>query len=65
MTNGRKIPLVSLENMSFQKSQGRVGLHNLKHRNKAFGGKLIWKLYTNPASKWCHASQIFGQQSTL
>lgn len=43
--------------MSFQKSQGGVGLNNLKHCNKAFGGKLVWKLYTNPASKWCQIMQ--------
>jgi ribonuclease HI/exonuclease III len=53
MSGDKKIPLVSLKEMSHPKSKGGVGLHELLNRNKAFGGKLIWFMYEKPDNKWC------------
>lgn len=38
----KKIPLISLKNMTLNKGVGGVGLHDISKRNKAFRGKLIW-----------------------
>ena len=42
MDNSRKIPLISLQDMSQIPAVGGVGVHDLTKRNEAFGGKLVW-----------------------
>ena len=46
LTNEKKLPLISLQNMAHTLSLGGVGIHDLTTRNKAFGGKLAWHMYT-------------------
>ena len=36
---------------------GRAGVHDLTKRNEAFGGKLVWKMYSKPHSTWCNIMQ--------
>lgn len=43
--------------MAIEKQSGGVGLHYLVKWNKAFGGKLVWRMYTNSESKWCQIMQ--------
>lgn len=43
--------------MSHDKASGGVGLHDISTRNKAFGGKLVWKMYTKYHAKWCSIMQ--------
>lgn len=57
MSGQKKIPLISLSNMSLTPPTGGVGFHNLPNRNLAFGGKLVWKMYSHPSLKWCQLMQ--------
>ncbi|XP_057828398.2 uncharacterized protein LOC131039625 [Cryptomeria japonica] len=43
--------------MAFGKKSGGAGLRDLVKRNKDFGGKLVWKMYTKANSKWCQIMQ--------
>ena len=36
---------------------GGAGVHDLTKRNEAFGGKLVWQMYTKPQSTWCKIMQ--------
>ena len=53
----KKLPLVSLLELSHDKAFGGVGLHDIATRNKAFGGKLVWKMYAKSQAKWCSIMQ--------
>ena len=46
LTNEKKLPLISLQDMAHTPALGRDGIHDLTARNKAFGGKLAWHMYT-------------------
>ncbi len=52
-----KIPLVSLQDMTQVKTHGGASIHDMKQRSKAFGGKLVWKMYSKPDNKWCQIMQ--------
>lgn len=43
--------------MSLSKQVGGVGIQDLSKRNRAFGGKLVWSMYTKPQSLWCQIMQ--------
>ena len=45
MDESRKIPLISLQDMSQIPNVGGAGVHDLSIRNEAFGGKLVWHMY--------------------
>ena len=36
---------------------GGAGVHDLTKRNEAFGGNLVWEMYTKPQSNWCKIMQ--------
>ena len=57
LNDSRKIPLISLQDMSQIPSVGGAGIHDLATRNEAFGGKLIWHMYCKFQSKWCQIMQ--------
>ena len=57
MTGEKKLPLISLSEMSSSPSTGGVGLHNMFAHNLAFCGKLVWKLFSQPNAKWCQLMQ--------
>lgn len=57
MTGEKKLPLISLSEMVAPPSFRGVGLHNLHARNLAFGGKLVWKVFSQPNIKWCRLMQ--------
>ena len=44
MDESRKIPLISLQDMSLTPNIGGARIHDLSIRNEAFGGKLIWHM---------------------
>lgn len=67
MNEVKKIPLISLDSMSLEESKGGVGLQDISKRNLAFGGKLIWHMYSKPDSKWCslmRAKYLDSQNTT-
>ena len=35
------------------KQRGGVGIHDLALRNKAYGGKLVWKMLNKLHNMWC------------
>ena len=43
--------------MAYPPTLGGAGIHNLSTRNKVFGGKLVWQMYTKPHSLWCQIMQ--------
>ena len=53
LTNEKKLPLISLQDVAYSSTLGGVRIHDLTTRNKAFGGKLAWQMYTKPQSVWC------------
>ena len=53
MTDDKKIPLISLQDMTYTPAIGGAGIHELSKRNEAFGGKLIWQMYVKPHTTWC------------
>ena len=57
MDESCKIPLISLQDMSQNQKVGGAGIHDLSKRNEAFGGKLIWHMYSKPQSKLCTIMQ--------
>ena len=57
MDDSRKIPLISLQDMSQIPAVGGAGVHDLTKRNEAFGGKLVWQMYTKPQYTWCKIMQ--------
>jgi hypothetical protein len=57
MNGEKKIPLVSLDGMTQTKQLGGAGIHDLHKRNKAFGGKLVWQMYSKPNNIWCQIMQ--------
>ena len=57
LDDSRKVPLISLQDMSHTSNVGGVGIHDLSLRNEAFGGKLIWHMYTKSQSTWCTIMQ--------
>ena len=46
LDDSHKIPLISLQDMSHTPIVGGAGIHDLSFRNEAFGGKLIWHMYS-------------------
>ena len=57
LSDKKKLPLVSLLKMAHDKASAGVGLHDIANRNKDFGGKLVWKMYTKSHAKWCSIMQ--------
>ena len=57
MIGVKKIPLISLSEMSNDKSEGGINFPNLGWRNKAFGAKLVWFMYERADAKWCKIMQ--------
>ena len=57
LTNEKKLSLISLQNMTYSPTLGGAGIHDLTTRNKAFGGKLAWHMYTKSQSVWCQIMQ--------
>ena len=57
LDDSRKVPLISLQDMSHASKVGGAGIHDLALRNEAFGGKLIWHMYTKSQSTWCKIMQ--------
>ena len=57
MSDEKKVPLISLKEMIYDKDSGGIGLHDMSKRNIAFGAKLIWRMLRNPESKWCKIMQ--------
>lgn len=57
MMGERKILLIYLKEISFEKLEGGINLPNFSLRNKEFGGKLIWFMYDKAETKWCKIMQ--------
>ena len=57
MDDSRKIPLILLQDMSHTPNVGGARIHDLSFRNEAFGGKLIWHMYSKSQSMWCKIMQ--------
>lgn len=57
LSDVKKIPLILLDNMASDKLSSGVGIHNISKRNLAFGGKLVWHMYSKSDSKWCQIMQ--------
>lgn len=57
MSGVKKIPLISLKEMTYDKTEGGINLPNFVLRNKAFGGKLVWFMYEKAEAKWCRIMQ--------
>ena len=57
MNDERKVPLISLQEMTNFQAAGGAGVHDLAKRNVAFGGKLVWQMYHKPHSTWCKIIQ--------
>ena len=43
--------------MAYPPTLGGVGIHDLTTRNKVFGGKLVWHMYTKSKLVWCQIMQ--------
>lgn len=57
MNGAKKIMLFSLKDMEHVKSLGGARVHDLVNCNNAFGGKLVWHMYSKPLTKWCQNMQ--------
>ena len=57
MNGQKKIPLICIHAMSTSYRIGGVRLPNITNRNRAFGAKLVWKMYEKLSTKWCHLLQ--------
>ena len=53
LDDSRKVPLISLQDMSHIPNVGGAGIHDLSIRNEAFCGKLIWHMFCKSQSTWC------------
>ena len=57
MSDEKKVPLISLKEMIYDKDNGEIGLHDMSKRNIDFGAKLVWRMLRNPENKWCKIMQ--------
>ena len=57
LINEKTLPLISLQDMAHTLALGGVGIHDFTTRNKVFGGKLAWHMYTKSQSVWCQIMQ--------
>ena len=57
LDDSHKVPLISWQDMLYASNVGGAGIHDLSLRNEAFGGKLIWHMYTKSQSTWCTIMQ--------
>ena len=57
LTNEKKLPLISLQDMAHTLALGGARIHDLTTRNKEFGGRLDWHMYTKSQSVWCPIMQ--------
>ena len=57
MSDEKKVPLISLKEMIYDKDSGGIGLHDMSKRNITCGAKLVWRMLRNPERKWCKIMQ--------
>lgn len=55
----RKIHLVSWDQVSTQKTNGGLGIKNLRRQNEALILKLCWKLMNEPQALWVQVLRSF------